>query len=367
MWPACCDDGPTVVYIALENLPDRSSLKPSLVMNTRKSAPGCGTCARRWSSLLAVTATILVIVPHALAQSVSSGISAVLLDQTDDFDGRFIAFRTLTAPEQDATSADDFTVPEGEIWTIEDIFISGSYLEIPSPHPEGTPTCDSADVGIWSNIGTLPGDALFFYAGVVPTSDSDGDLSLDIDDTVLAAGTYWLSIQCAGNLDIGNGIRGFYWRRNDNALPNTFGNMAVSINPGGGLGFPDTSWVRLQDTSEPPPSLGYDFSFILNGVSETSTSVDNEVEPINIELDTPFPNPFAASTTVGYSVRTPTVARIAVFDVLGREVRLLVEGFVAAGRHEATLHADGLPSGLFFIRMETDNGDARTRLVSLTR
>ncbi len=45
-----------------------------------------------------------------------------------------------------------------------------------------------------------------------------------------------------------------------------------------------------------------------------------------------------------------------VYDVLGREVRLLVDGVREAGMHEVLFEASGLPSGTYLVRLVTPAG-----------
>ena len=52
--------------------------------------------------------------------------------------------------------------------------------------------------------------------------------------------------------------------------------------------------------------------------------------------------------------------------VLGREVALLASGVVEAGRHTATFVAEGLPSGIYLVRLETPAG-VETQAVSLVK
>ena len=80
-----------------------------------------------------------------------------------------------------------------------------------------------------------------------------------------------------------------------------------------------------------------------------------------------YPNPFAASTTLAYTLRQPAVASLRVYDVLGREAAVLVGPRPhGAGRHEATLSGAGLAAGTYVCVL--DVGGARfTRRVTLGR
>jgi hypothetical protein len=61
-----------------------------------------------------------------------------------------------------------------------------------------------------------------------------------------------------------------------------------------------------------------------------------------------FPNPFNPSTTVAFSLPSAGEARLTLVDGLGREVRVIAERTFPAGRHEVTLDASGLGSGVYF-------------------
>jgi hypothetical protein len=61
-----------------------------------------------------------------------------------------------------------------------------------------------------------------------------------------------------------------------------------------------------------------------------------------------YPNPFNPSTVIAYQVSELTEVNLAVYDVAGREVATLVNGYRTAGIHEVTFDASGLPSGVYF-------------------
>ncbi len=78
------------------------------------------------------------------------------------------------------------------------------------------------------------------------------------------------------------------------------------------------------------------------------------------------PNPFAQRTTLTFDVTEATEARLTVYDVLGRTVATLVDGWVEAGTHRATFDASGLAAGTYLYRLVV--GDAvQTGRMTLTR
>ncbi len=69
-------------------------------------------------------------------------------------------------------------------------------------------------------------------------------------------------------------------------------------------------------------------------------------------LDAAYPNPFAARTTVGFTLPVAQDVRLVVYDVLGREVAVLVDGVRQAGAQAVAFEAAGLPSGTYLVRLE---------------
>ncbi|MFV1981508.1 MAG: T9SS type A sorting domain-containing protein, partial [Rhodothermia bacterium] len=74
--------------------------------------------------------------------------------------------------------------------------------------------------------------------------------------------------------------------------------------------------------------------------------------PSEYELSRNYPNPFNPSTTLSYALPERAQVRLTVFDALGRAVRELVRADQAAGRYSVSFDAQGLPSGMYFYRLE---------------
>ncbi|MEJ2104065.1 MAG: T9SS type A sorting domain-containing protein [Ignavibacteriaceae bacterium] len=91
-----------------------------------------------------------------------------------------------------------------------------------------------------------------------------------------------------------------------------------------------------------------------NGITEVKESYSNSnVLPESFNLSQNYPNPFNPTTKINYSVSEPSNVRIAVYDVLGREIEILAEGFKPAGNYELTFNAENLPSGLYIYTFES--------------
>lgn len=107
--------------------------------------------------------------------------------------------------------------------------------------------------------------------------------------------------------------------------------------------------------------------FYLNVSPGTNVDAeDAEQPPLTMELAPPYPNPFAHQTTLSYHLTEPGNVRLAVYDLLGREVALLVDGIKSTGTHTASFDATELPSGVYVARLEA-HGVMRARTLALTR
>lgn len=79
-----------------------------------------------------------------------------------------------------------------------------------------------------------------------------------------------------------------------------------------------------------------------------------------------YPNPFNPSATIRYSTATDSHIELIVYDVLGREVIVLVDGMQRAGIHQAIFKAGHLPSGTYIYRLKAD-GQIQTGMMQLVK
>jgi hypothetical protein len=66
-----------------------------------------------------------------------------------------------------------------------------------------------------------------------------------------------------------------------------------------------------------------------------------------------YPNPFNNSTKIAYEVLAYHRVKLSVYDILGREVMVLVDKDHEKGIYEVELNASGIPSGVYFYRLES--------------
>lgn len=77
--------------------------------------------------------------------------------------------------------------------------------------------------------------------------------------------------------------------------------------------------------------------------------------PTGFSLSQNYPNPFNPATVITYSVGDESDVRLAVYDLLGQEVAVLVDGWKTAGTYELPFDASGLASGPYIYRLACGN------------
>lgn len=87
------------------------------------------------------------------------------------------------------------------------------------------------------------------------------------------------------------------------------------------------------------------------------TDVEAEVFPQPFILLQNYPNPFAQTTTVAYTLSKAEQVKLTVYNALGEEVASLTDAYQVPGRYTQAWHAEGLPSGLYFYQLRV--GDYR--------
>lgn len=165
-------------------------------------------------------------------------------------------------------------------------------------------------------------------------------------------------------------------------------NYFVSWSTGTPLVYPESwFWVNYQEavmalTYEDmncPTAGEYDktASAILQGIAEhlglSATSVASHavLAPLNVRLAQAYPHPVSLgrgsrTAVVEYELPSAQHVRLALYDVLGRQIALLNEGERPPGISSALLRLDGLSTGTYFYRLETPLG-AIVRPLVVTR
>ncbi len=88
-------------------------------------------------------------------------------------------------------------------------------------------------------------------------------------------------------------------------------------------------------------------------ISELMTGVESaELFPTSFGLDQNYPNPFNPSTNIRYALPQKSTVQLTIFNALGQQVAILVQGEQEPGFHEVRFDASGLSSGVYFYRLQ---------------
>ena len=99
---------------------------------------------------------------------------------------------------------------------------------------------------------------------------------------------------------------------------------------------------------------------IITGVKD-----NHNQNPTRFALNQNYPNPFNPSTVISYQLSTVSNVKLIVYDMLGREIVVLVDDKQNAGTHQTQWDAEGLPSGVYFYRLKAGTFTETKKLVLL--
>jgi photosystem II stability/assembly factor-like uncharacterized protein len=162
--------------------------------------------------------------------------------------------------------------------------------------------------------------------------------------------------------------------------PNTvmfgiYGSTAAHISTNGGDNFFSTSTL-------PGPNYGvlyYDKGNLLaqesGGVYKMAVTYsvitgNNSISsniPKEFYLSQNYPNPFNPSTTIEYNVSRASDIQVKVFDILGSEVKTLVNRHLAPGKYRINFDASNLPSGVYFYTLSSNGQRLNSRKMVLLK
>lgn len=146
-----------------------------------------------------------------------------------------------------------------------------------------------------------------------------------------------------------------------------FGTNNITVNePISGLS-PNTEYhFQLVASNSGGTTEGNDQFFTTNTVSVD----DQHYMPLSYELKAAYPNPFNPGTSIGFALPKATRITLIVYDLWGREVSRLADGFFGAGNYSVKWRGIGengqeCPSGIYIVRMITPEFVGSEKIVKM--
>lgn len=120
-------------------------------------------------------------------------------------------------------------------------------------------------------------------------------------------------------------------------------------------------------------SFAFTFKGILNNlkvyntviVPPTSVGGGTTAIPEQLELSQNYPNPFNPRTTIRFSIPRSEFTALKIFNLLGQEVSTLVSEKLSAGTHRFEWSPQGMPSGVYFYRLQAGDFAETKKLLLL--
>ncbi|MGE5621318.1 MAG: GxGYxYP domain-containing protein [archaeon] len=187
------------------------------------------------------------------------------------------------------------------------------------------------------------------YGGLLFNHADDGTFYGDLSSLEAAAGRILSALKT--KTKPGFMLAGYQRLRQEDFLKRTDpGNADISL---GRL-------VQLVSLLKADPEIGRyievvtpeKFSVLLRKKIDPSAVAEEQTKPEAYALLQNYPNPFNPSTVIGYEIPFGSMVELSVFDLLGREVSLLVKEYKPAGRYRAVFNGSGLSAGLYICRLK---------------
>jgi len=126
--------------------------------------------------------------------------------------------------------------------------------------------------------------------------------------------------------------------------------------------------LKVIDSGENTPNVVLRADAVMFSIVKEVTNVNNfdsQSIPKKFVLAQNYPNPFNPSTTISYSLPKDEYTTLIIYDVLGREVKSLVNDFQKAGTYRIHFTASELASGIYFYKLAAGNFISTKKMVLL--
>jgi hypothetical protein len=227
--------------------------------------------------------------------------------------------------------------------SLTNIVINSDSNALPEPVTVPTGTVDKLASGVvaaeqWESV-------LINYQNVTVTDDNaDGDSGpvynnygeISVSDN---SGDTRVELQDGNNNNYENGWPG---------LINSPSNILVGL----GAKFSDLKGILYYSYSNYKlvPRKDDDFVGFITDVEK-----DNSTLPVTYNLSQNYPNPFNPSTVINYSIPKESNVSLKIYNLLGQEVKTLVDETKAPGNYNVSFNARDLSSGIYFYSLKAGN------------
>jgi uncharacterized delta-60 repeat protein len=213
----------------------------------------------------------------------------------------------------------------------------------------------------------------------IPAAGGTFEYNLEIEN--LAADTVGIEVWCDVEVPFGNipvialgpvsvelpgGFVGSVDRTAEVPGRAPFGTYTVNAYVGS---YPNIIWDRDSFTFEKLMTgdgvdVG-DWAFGGGAFEELTGKGKENLAPTEFDVVSAYPNPFNAITVISYQLSAVSFVNLAVYDVSGRRIAELVNGWRDAGMHDVTFDGSDLASGIYIYRLRMEGSEVGGKVVLL--
>ena len=106
-------------------------------------------------------------------------------------------------------------------------------------------------------------------------------------------------------------------------------------------------------------------------LSDAGGTVDinkiSDIVPLQFDIKQNYPNPFNPATKINFMVPKAAFVKITVYDILGRQVAVLVNKQITAGEYSPDWNAASFPSGVYFYSLNVNGENMNTKKMILSK
>ncbi|MFZ4620023.1 MAG: T9SS type A sorting domain-containing protein [Bacteroidota bacterium] len=221
------------------------------------------------------------------------------------------------------------------------------------PSPDATSDLGTVDpVGGNTDVGRFGiyqrGDKPKVDIGGIKVATTWGDAPLPVELTSFTASARNNMVELKWNTATETNNAGFEIEKNMNSQWNKIGFVEGSGNSASPKQYLYSDHSAAGTFQYRLKQIDRDGKFTYSNVTEATVTTAN-----SYALTQNYPNPFNPTTTITFQLAKAGSVKLAVYDLLGREVAVVFNGTTSAGIHSASFNASSLGSGIYFYKLET--------------
>ena len=128
--------------------------------------------------------------------------------------------------------------------------------------------------------------------------------------------------------------------------------------------------MKFENVDGPGSNYVRDYIFEVNGQIVDLSEEDHMIQLSNqssitkeSKLSDNYPNPFNPITKISFTIDKTGLTKLMVYDILGRQIKVLVNELKNPGYYTVEFNGSDLPSGIYFYRLETDDFSVVKKMV----